>query len=430
MSKRWQVSYHRNSEQDNGEMKILFYNHTDTVSGAERVLLLILSKLGPDFQAMVMCPAGDLKRQVEAHKVPCLEVKKLTARFTWRLDLVAQYLASFWRVMRDVRSQIKTTNPDLIHANSIRAGLVMTVATVGLQVPVIWHLHDLLPHHPISTAIRLFVLLASSRIRLLAVSQATADRFRGILLHPFNRRTPVTTILNCADTEKFHPDEKSRVALRSELGINSGAPVIGIIGQITERKGQLGLLQAFQCIVQKFPQAILLIVGEPQFNVSDEKYFQLLKQRAEELGIMAAVRFPGARCDVPAVMQALDLLVVNSLAEPCGLVVLEGMASGLPVIATAVGGNPEMISHSVSGWLVQSQAENDLVEALTTLIQNPMKCQQLGVNARLRIFEKFTVTEYMTAVETFYRRCQLSEVENDQQWSEIQRQSKTIESNK
>ncbi len=398
------MSYHLNSERDKGEMKILFYNHTNTISGAERVLLLILSQLDPgEFQMMVMCPAGDLKRQVEEQSIPCVEVKKLEARFTWRLDLVVQYLLSFWRVMRNVRSQIKTINPDLIHANSIRAGLVMTAATIGLEVPVIWHLHDLLPHHPISTAIRFFVLLASSRIRFLAVSQATADRFRGVLLHPFNDRVSVKTILNCADTDKFRPDEKGRAAIRSELGIGQDIPVIGIIGQITERKGQLGLLHAFERVVQEFPEAVLLIVGEPQFNASDETYFQLLKQTTEKIGIAAQARFLGARRDVPAVMQALDALVVNSLAEPCGLVVLEGMASGLPVVATAVGGNPEMIHHALSGRLVPVADEQILAAEIIHLLQSPSICQELGWSARLRVSQYFTVPAYIAEIQKFYR---------------------------
>jgi L-malate glycosyltransferase len=392
-------------------MKILFYNHTDTVSGAERVLLLILSRLDLQFQTMVMCPSGDLKRRVEEQNIQCFEVEKLEARFTWRLDLVLRYLLSFWRVMRQVRSQIKTINPDVIHANSIRAGLVMTAATIGLPMPVIWHLHDLLPHHPISTAIRLFVLLAASRIQLFAVSEATANRFRGVLLHPFYRRIRITTILNCADTDKFQPDEKKRTAIRTEFGIESDIPVIGIIGQITERKGQLGLIQAFEQVVKKIPQAVLLIVGKPQFNDSDEKYFQLLQLTTEKLGLTSQIRFLGARPDVPAVMQALDVLVVNSLAEPCGLVVLEGMASELPVIATAVGGNPEMLHHALSGWLVPVADHQVLAKEIINLLQSPSVCRQLGRNARLRVSNHFTIPAYINEVQKLYLNTARNEFE-------------------
>src|SRR5207244_10811579 len=134
-----------------------------------------------------------LRQMVEELGVPCLGAEQLTARFTWRPDHLLRYLRSFYCVTRRVREQVRRADPDLIHANSIRAGLVMSAATVGLRVPVIWHLHDLLPHHPISTVIRVCVLL-SSRVRLLWVSQATAKRFRGLLLLQFSWRFPTTKI--------------------------------------------------------------------------------------------------------------------------------------------------------------------------------------------------------------------------------------------
>ena len=382
-------------------MKLLFYNHTATVSGAERVLLLIVSQLDKtEFESVVLCPAGELQQLVEAQNVPCLTVEKLEARFTWRPGLLLRYLASFVRVILSVRAQVKTIAPDLIHANSIRAGLAMTAATMGLRVPVLWHLHDLLPHHPISTVIRVGVLL-STRVQLLAVSQATAQRFRGLLLR--FRRVPSQVILNCADTEKFQSNAQHRAVLRAELQLDTTAPVVGIIGQITARKDQLGVLRAFARVVQELPQAILLVVGEPLFTAADQQYDQQLKRVVAELGLARQVRFLGARRDVSAVMQALDLLVVNSLAEPCGLVVLEGMASGLPVLATAVGGNAEMIHHALSGWLVPPNDARTLATEIVKLLRAPSLCRQLGRNARMRVSEHFTIPIYMVAVQEVYR---------------------------
>jgi L-malate glycosyltransferase len=383
--------------------KLLFYNHTSTVSGAERVLLLIAANLDKtEFESVVLCPAGDLQTQVKAIGKPCHTVEPLEARFTWRPDLLLRYLASFVRVMRNVRAQVQAIAPDLIHANSIRAGLVMTAATIGLRVPVLWHLHDLLPHHPISTAIRAVVLCAQ-RVRLLAVSHATAERFRGVLLRL--KRVPSRVILNCADTEKFQPDEAARAAIRTELQLDATTPVVGIIGQITARKNQLGVIRAFALVVRELPQAVLLIAGEPLFTAADQQYAQHLKQVVAELGITHQVRFLGARRDVPALMQALDILVMNSLAEPCGLVVLEGMASGLPVIATAVGGNPEMIHHALSGWLVPSDDAQTLAVEMVNLLRAPLLRRQLGRNARMRVCDQFTIPKYLSEIERFYDAC-------------------------
>src|SRR5437667_1941607 len=139
-------------------MKILFYNHTGTVSGAERVLSMILTHLDRDhYQPVVVCPpASRMTALAEEANVRTRALAELKARFTWRLDRVARYLISFASVIQHARRIVIEEGPDIIHANSIRAGLVMSAATIGLGVPVIWHAHDILPRHPLSTAVRLF----------------------------------------------------------------------------------------------------------------------------------------------------------------------------------------------------------------------------------------------------------------------------------
>ncbi|HEX4945590.1 MAG TPA: glycosyltransferase family 4 protein [Blastocatellia bacterium] len=383
-------------------MKLLFYNHTEKVSGAERVLLLILSQLkAQEFACHVLCPRGALMQAVENKGVPCQEVEPLEARFTWRPDQLWRYLRSFLHVVACVRTHVKMLAPDLIHANSIRAGLVMTAATMGMRVPVIWHLHDMLPHHPISTAIRCFAL-CFSRLRFLAVSEATAARFRGTLLRMFPRRISIRVILNCVDTDVFQPNDTQRQTSRAELGLTETQFAIGMIGQITPRKNQQGLLQAFAQIAPRLPQARLLIAGEPMFTEADQQYHQHLLQTADALGITGQVLWLGARRDVPELMQALDLLVVNSLAEPCGLVVLEGLASGLSIIVTAVGGNVELVHHGINGWTVPVNENQKLAAAIQTLEQLPTLREQLSHNARLSAVQRFTVKMFMKSLRAFY----------------------------
>lgn len=404
-------------------LKILFYNHTAKISGAEYVLMLILSQLNRQrFTPVALCPAGTLQEKITALGVPCHQVEHLEARFTWRPDDLLRYLISFYRVIRNVRQSVRQVRPDLIHANGIRPGLVMTAATFGLGVPVIWHLHDLLPHHPLSTLIRLFVL-ASSRSSMIAVSDATARRFRGTILR--YRRAPLKTILNCVDSARFRPDNAARTKTRAELGLQPDNFVVGIIGQIAARKGQLGLLRAFATVTLTTPQARLLIVGEPLFTQADQEYAKLLRQTVTTLGLTDYVHFLGARSDVPAVMQALDLLVVNSLEEPCGLVVLEGMAGGLPIIATAVGGNPELLDNAVSGWLIPSQDDEALAHAIETLGTMPQRLKQLGANARRKACEQFTIAPYIAAVEEFYRERKNGQTQVIKQWPELARQPST-----
>jgi L-malate glycosyltransferase len=385
-------------------MKILFYNHTAQVSGAERVLLAVLAHLDRDrFEPVMLCPAeGAMREMAEGQGVECHALEQLEARFTWRAADCLRYLASFRRTIKQARARVVELAPDAVHANSIRAGLVMAAATWGLDVPVVWHLHDLLPRHPFSTAIRLFALL-SSRNRMLAVSQAVADRFRGLLLRPFKKRVPVAVMRNAVELDRFVPDEGAARAVRAELGVGEGAPLVGIVGQLTERKGQLELVRAFAQVLRQIPQATLIVVGAPLFNRSDEEYRAKLVETAMRLGIADRVRFLGPRKDVAAIYQALDVLVVNSWAEPFALVVLEGLASGAPIVATAVGGTPEMITHGEQGWLVAAGDEPELAHAVTTLLEKPGLRAHFARQGRRVARMRFSFTHYIRRLEDFYR---------------------------
>ena len=156
-------------------MKVLFYNHTGKVSGAERVLLMILARLDPSrFNPVMLCPAdGALREMVDHLAVRTITIDSLAARFTLNPLQLLRYVSSFVRQVRAARLAVKAERPDVVHANSIRAGLVMSAASFGLATPVIWHAHDILPRHPLSIAIRFFAC-ASGRNSILAVSQAAA----------------------------------------------------------------------------------------------------------------------------------------------------------------------------------------------------------------------------------------------------------------
>jgi glycosyltransferase involved in cell wall biosynthesis len=296
-----------------------------------------------------------------------------------------------------LRQAVTRLQPDLIHANSIRAGLVATLATSGLGTRVVWHLHDELPRHPLSTAIRLFAL-TSSRVRALAVSNAVAKNFCGAL-SPLRKRLVV--ILNAIELSKFESDHAGRPARRVRLGVENGECVVGIVGQITPRKGQFELLRAFAVVLRDLPNAILVLVGAPLFN-RDHEYAELLKATVEKLGIQKSVRMLGPRSDIASIMQSLDLLVINSTVEPFGLVAVEAMACGTPVVATKTGGLVEIIEHEKTGWLIPPRDEKALAAAIVTLTNRPMLRARLAKHAAQSISPRFSCTRYMEELKDFY----------------------------
>ena len=382
-------------------MKIVFYNHTGKVSGAERLLLSALMRLdGAEFERIMVCPAdGPLAGLAAEAGMTVHRVANLEARFTWRPGAFLRYGKSFVRVISDFRRKIIELNPDLIHANSIRAGLVATGATLGLKMKVVWHLHDLMPRHPLSSAIRMVAAL-SKRSRMIAVSQAVRKNFAGRHLSFLNNR--ITVILNAIDLKSFSAVGNDREEIRNGLSLESDDFAIGIVGQLTPRKGQMELLEAFAKLSRKVPRAVLVIAGAAIFN-RDGEYEELLRSTAPRLGISNRVRMLGARKDVPEIMRALDLLVVNSRREPFGLVACEAMAVGTPVLATACDGLREIIDHRRNGWLVPFGDQPKLVEALAFLAERPELRSTLAGVAREDVAQRFALERYMNELQAFYR---------------------------
>ncbi len=385
-------------------MKIIFYNHTGKVSGAERMLLLILERLDRvSYEPVLVCPAeGQLQGLAAELGVPVKTVEPIEARFTLRPGLLIRYLISLAGAIRELRHTFAGLESTIIHANSIRAGLIATIATFGRRVRIVWHLHDLLPRHPLSTAIRCFATL-SVQTRMIAVSEAVARNFRG--MWPLRKR--VTVILNAIDIARFQAEFRLQSQLRPNLRLNDDDFIVGIVGQITPRKGQLGLLQAFAEVLPRVPTAKLLIVGAPLFNRDDE-YLALLQRTTTELGVDAQVRFLGSREDVPAIMRALDIVIVNSSVEPFGLVAVEGMAAGAVVVAANTGGLAEIIDHGMNGWLLPPADEKALTETMVMLAEHPDLRRQLISRAKQKAAVRFDATDYITRLGSFYSQ-QLAE---------------------
>ena len=227
--------------------RVLFYNHTSQVSGGERMMLLLLRNLQrSSFAPIVVCPSeGPLARACEEIGVEVHEIKAVDARFTMRPDRLVGYAASILNTSTELRRLVRRLQPDLIHANSVRAGVVANFATFGIDVPLIWHVHDILPWHPFTSAIRLLAR-RSKWTRMIACSRAAA--------RSISRTDQVRVIRNGIEltTFQFHPGIGLRI--REELGIGKEF-VVGSVGQIAERKGQAGLLDAFVHTLNSIPNA-------------------------------------------------------------------------------------------------------------------------------------------------------------------------------
>ncbi len=416
---------------NNDRTRVLFTNHTGEVSGAERVLLQMLRGLDQQmYEPTVLCAeTGPLRAEVETAGVRCLTMPAVQARFTKNPRLLLGYLGSLVGAIGGMRKQILAATPDLLHANTVRAGIITTIASIGTGIPVVWHVHDILPAHPISTAIR-WLVSSSSRTRAFAVSDATGKAF--VADASFGDR--VATLYNGVDLRRFpakataaeahdpsnHEAGKDHAALCAELGLPLSAFLFCQIGQIAPRKGLRELVTAFAEFARANADGHLLIVGEAIFNKDYEYRDEVLALR-DQLGLELRVHFLGARRDVPHLMRAIDVLVLNSLQEPFGLVLVEAMSSGTAVLAANVGGIPEIVTDGKTGWLVDPKDTSMIAARMLHLVTHRKQLEPVQQAAMRTACPRFSQDRFLSELHTLYaalplRRREKSHLQANQSW--------------
>ena len=204
-------------------------------------------------------------------------------------------------------------------------------------------------------------------------------------------------IINGVDTEKFKP--QGTPATLPWSAAEDGLFVIGTVGQIRDIKNHRGLISAFQQLVKQYPQyrarLRLCIIGAGTL-------LPQLEQQVANANLGELVWLPGARSDIAPLMSAFSVFTLPSLAEGTPVALLEAMASGLPVVASNVGGIPETISDQVHGTLVPVNDQSALVAALVRYLEQPELGVQHGLAARVRIEQQYSLTSMINGYTALY----------------------------
>jgi sugar transferase (PEP-CTERM/EpsH1 system associated) len=203
----------------------------------------------------------------------------------------------------------------------------------------------------------------------------------------------VRTIYNGVDTDRFAPGD--REAARRTLEIPPGWGVVGTVGRLDPVKDQAGLIRAFAATTAQRP-SVLLIVGDGPLRSE-------LDALTRELGLDGRVRLLGERQDVPQVLQALDCFVLPSVGEGISNAILEAMATALPVVATRVGGNVELVEDGETGLLVEVRQREALVRALDCYLGDPGIARKHGAAARARAEREFGLARMLAGYGDLYR---------------------------
>jgi glycosyltransferase involved in cell wall biosynthesis len=304
-----------------------------------------------------------------------------------------QFMVEQMPKIRSIVRVIRQHEIDLVHVNTgLRNGKAGIVAAWLAGIPCVCHVRrfEELEHFD-----KLFSRLVSSFVY---ISGAVAENYvaQGI---PSNRGSVVYNVVDLAD---FSPDFDA-TSVRSEFGWTAQERLVGVIGRLDWWKGHEYFLEAVAQVVHQVPNLRGLIVGEPEDTPLNREYYQRLQSLARTLDLEDKIVFTGFRSDVPRILSALDVVVLSSSTpEPFGRVVIEGMAAGKPVVATAAGGVLEIIENGSNGLLVPCKNSQAMAQAILWFLSNQEKAAQIGSQARQFVAEKFAVERHVAQVQGIY----------------------------
>lgn len=305
---------------------------------------------------------------------------------------------SFWKLYKIFKEE----KPDIIHTHNTQPFIEGGIAALLAGIPVKIHTdhgRQFPDKRRYMYAERIFSHFTN---QIIAVSESLKDdisRYEGI------RPDKIMVIPNGIDGGKYNIKiDKNKK--RRELDIDNKYNIIlGFVGRLSPEKGLIYLVKAMEAIVKEFPNVLLLIVGEGVL-------LEELKRESIALGIERNIRFLGPRSDINEILGILDIFVLPSLREGLPLVLLEAAVASLPIIATDVGGNNQVVKHGINGLLVKHGDAAPICDALRQLILNDKMRQGFGRKSYNLFINNFTIEKMISEYENIYQSCLISHVHN------------------
>ncbi len=383
---------------------VLFIHHSNDLYGADVMLLETLDRLdSARYRPLVVLPEdtrseGGLSAALKERGIEQLWMPMAILRRRYlKRRYVLQYAYDFVKAALSIRKLIQVRRISLVHSNT----LAVMAGALGARlsgVAHVWHVHEIIRRPKWFRR-----LLHAACTRLPDVTLCISNSVRANILadEPW-ADSKLQVIYNGLYLERFLPTQ-SQSEYRAELNLPLGVPIVGMVGRINQWKGQGILVDSAALLLRRFPDAVFLIVGS--VFAQENHHLVRLKEKIAKYKIADSVLILNFRSDVAALFAAMDVYVHLSVEpEPFGLSIIEAMASGLPVVATAPGGPGEIIEDAVTGILVLPSAPEATVKALDDLLSNPAKRKTMAVAARERAFRLFHVNRYAAEIQNLYHR--------------------------
>jgi glycosyltransferase involved in cell wall biosynthesis len=281
---------------------------------------------------------------------------------------------------------------DLVHCADLLGAYHAALAGRLAGIPVICHIRNRFSF--ISRRDRSFLWPVR---RFVFVSRDTWTHF-GHLVPPGRG----VVVYDGIGTPAVMTHEIDRTSVRQEFGLAPDVPLIGMMARVAPQKDFSTLSRAARIVLQHVPRARFLIAGDYDSAPNYHAHYQQVQAEMEACGVRSAFIFAGQRSDVPRLLSSLDVFVLSTHWEGLPLVILEAMAFGAPVVATAVDGVPEVVHHGKTGLLVRHDDPDELAAAIGDLLANPRRAAGLAAAGRALVQDRFTEAQFAAAMNTVY----------------------------
>lgn len=291
---------------------------------------------------------------------------------------------------------------DIIHFHGAKASLVGRIAALlaGCRNTVMT-VHNFIIYTEVPPVKRLVFkygekLLSRVTARIITVSEA----LRNDLVQVYNiAPEKIIPVYNGIDTS-FYQGQHDKSAARAKLNLGDDSVVVGTVARMAPQKGLNYLIEAVAAINMAQPASAenicFVIAGDGPLRAD-------LEDQAKSLGVGEKIIFPGYIKDIPALLACFDLFVIPSIAEGLSITTIEAMAAGLPVVATRVGGLPELVKPGINGYLVEPREPSAIADAILSVLADPAAAKKLGTAGKRFAEDNFSNDKMVTLTSEIYR---------------------------
>ncbi|MEZ4668951.1 MAG: glycosyltransferase family 4 protein [Anaerolineae bacterium] len=363
------------------------------VGGPAVAVTLLTERLGkPDYESVLVCGTiepgeGDMTYYALERGITPIVIPELGRSLNPVRDI---------RTLLKVYRLIKEVKPDVVHTHAAKAGFVGRVAAWLAGVPVIIHTFHghVFKGYFTPSRTRFFIILERLTARVTDTIITLSDSLRRELAEDYRiaRKGRITVLPLGLDLDHFVQTPRKLGLFRAEWNIAPEVPLIGIVGRITPIKNHRLFLEAAVQIREHLPAARFVIVGDGEIRAEIETL-------VDQLNLRESVIFTGWQRDMAQINSDLDIQVISSINEGTPVTVIEALAAGCPVVATAVGGVPDLLDHGKLGRLVLDQTPNALSGAILDTLANPPD----GITAQRLMVDRYGIERLVKDLDGLYR---------------------------